>query len=151
MHERHEHLTCPATALSDVVLDDRVPAVEVVLVSEAIVYALGGVTLLPRQAEVVLEYAVYDPCVRTDLGPSGRLASSVSRRHRVREHLAHGISVHSEHPRGFPDAHAVHHAGSSDAQVKLHQVHPITPSTGSWYRPMEGGGRSSFQAPSADV
>ena len=65
--------------------------------------------------------------------------------------LAHGISVHSEHPRGLPDAHAVYHAGSSDAQVKLHQVHPVTPSMGSWYSPMECGGRSSFQAPSADV
>ena len=27
----------------------------------------------------------------------------------------------------------------------------FTPSVGSWYSPMEGGGRSSFQAPSADV
>ena len=51
MHERHEHLTCPQAALSDVVLDDRVPAVEAVLVSQAIVYALGGVPLLPGKAE----------------------------------------------------------------------------------------------------
>ena len=51
MHERHEHLTCPATVLSDVVLDDRVPAVEAVLVPESLVYALGGVALLPGKAE----------------------------------------------------------------------------------------------------
>ena len=51
MHERHEHLTCPASMLSDVVLDDRVPAVEAVLVSEPVVDALGGVALLPGKAE----------------------------------------------------------------------------------------------------
>ena len=51
MHERHEHLTCPAAVLSDVVLDDRVPAVEAVLVPQPVVDALGGVALLPGKAE----------------------------------------------------------------------------------------------------
>ena len=51
MHERHEHLTCPAAVLSDVVLDDRVPAVEAVLVPQSVVDALGSVALLPGKAE----------------------------------------------------------------------------------------------------
>ena len=124
MHERHEHLTCPASMLSDVVLDDRVPAVEAVLVSEPVVDAFGGVALLPGKAEVILEYPVYDPGVWTDLGSSGRLSSSVSWRHRVREHLANGVSVQTEHPGRFPGAHAVYHAGSSDAKIQFHLVHP---------------------------
>ena len=124
MRERHEHLTCPAAVLSDVVLDDRVPAVEAVLVPQSVVDALGRVPLLPGKAGVVLEYPVYDPCVRSDPGSSGRLSSSVSRRHRVREHLAHGVSVQTEHPGRFPGAHAVYHAGSSDAKIQFHQVHP---------------------------
>ena len=49
--ERHEHLPCPATVLSDVVLDDRVPAVEAVLVPQLLVDALGGVALLPGQVK----------------------------------------------------------------------------------------------------
>ena len=71
-----------------------------------------------------LEYPAYDPGVRSDPGSSGRLSSSVSRRHRVREHLAHGVSVQTEHTGRFPGAHAVYHAGSSDAKIQFHLVHP---------------------------
>ena len=109
MHERHEHLTCPAAVLSDVVLDDRVPAVEAVLVPQSLVDALGRVALLPGKVEVILEYPVYDPGVWTDPGSSGRLSSSVSRRHRVLEHLANGVSVQTEHPGYFPDGHVAMH------------------------------------------
>ena len=77
-----------------------------------------------RSFPLGLEYPVYDPCVRTYLGSSGRLSSSITQRHRVREHLARGVSVQTEHPGCFPDAHAVYHADSSDAQVQLHLVHP---------------------------
>ena len=151
MRERHEHLTCPAAALSDVVLDDRVPAVEAVLVPQSVVDALGGVPLLPGKVEVILEYPVYDPCVRSDLGSSGRLSSSVSRRRRVREHLAYGVSVQTEHTGRFPGAHAVYHAGSSDAKIQFHLVHPSHLPWALGLVPMEGGGRSSFQAPSTGV
>ena len=51
MRERHEHLTRPAAMLSDVVLDDRVPAVEAILVPQSVVDALGRVALLPGKAE----------------------------------------------------------------------------------------------------
>ena len=40
------------------------------------------------------------------------------------EHLAHGVSAQAEDPGGLPDAHAVYHAGSSDAQIQFHLVHP---------------------------
>ena len=115
MHERHEHLPCPASMLSDVVLDRRVPAVEVVLVPQTLVDALGGVALLPRQVEIVTQDPVYDLGEPLQLRTPPRTTHAVSRRHRVLQHLAHGISVHSEYPRGFPDTHAVYHAGSSDA------------------------------------
>ena len=51
MDQRHEHLTSPATVLSDVVLDYGVPAVEAVLVPQTLVYALGGVALLLGQVQ----------------------------------------------------------------------------------------------------
>ena len=66
-----------------------------------------------------------------------RTTHAVSRRHRVLQHLAHGIAVHSEHPARLPGCSCRLPCSSSDAQIKLHQVHPITPSMGSWYSPME--------------
>ena len=51
MDQRHEHLTSPATVLSDVVLDYGVPTVEAVLVPQTLVYALGGVALLLGQVQ----------------------------------------------------------------------------------------------------
>ena len=90
--------------------------------SEGAVSPLGGWT--GASFPLGLEYPVYDPCVRTYLGSSGRLSSSIAWRHRVREHLAHGVSVRTEHLGCFPDAHAVYHTGSSDAQIQPHLVHP---------------------------
>ena len=54
MVQRHEHLFGLAAVLPDVVLDDGVPAVKPVLVSEPLVDALGGVALLPGDLMVVL-------------------------------------------------------------------------------------------------
>ena len=51
MDQRHEHLTSPATVLSDVVLEYGVPTVEAVLVPQPLVYALGCVALLLRQVQ----------------------------------------------------------------------------------------------------
>ena len=51
MHQRHEHLPCPAFVLADVVLDYGVATVEAVLVPQTLVDALGGVTLLPRPVQ----------------------------------------------------------------------------------------------------
>ena len=51
MDQRHEHLTSPATVLSDVVLDYGVPAVEAVLFPQSLVYALGSVALLLGQVQ----------------------------------------------------------------------------------------------------
>ena len=64
MDQGHEHLPCPATVLSDVVLDYGVAAVEAVLVPQTLVDALGGVSLLPGPVEIVFEYAIDDPLCR---------------------------------------------------------------------------------------
>ena len=40
------------------------------------------------------------------------------------EHLAHGVTVQTEDTGSLPDAHAVYHACSSDAQIQFHSVHP---------------------------
>ena len=73
MHQRHEHLACPAAVLSDVVLDYGVPTVEAVLFPQTLVYALGGVARASEEVQVIFKYAVDDPGVGSDLGSSGGL------------------------------------------------------------------------------
>ena len=88
----------------------------------AVVDALGGVSLLPRKAEIVLEDTIYDTSVRADLGSSRWPAPAVAGRHRVRKHLTHGVSVQTDHPGCLPDAHAVDHAGL-DQRCILELIH----------------------------
>ena len=80
--QRHEHLACMSPAFPDVVLDDGVAARKPVLVSQSLVDALGGVALLLRDVEIVLEYPVYDSGVRAYLGSSGEACVSGNRAER---------------------------------------------------------------------
>ena len=69
-----EHLPGRAPALSHVVFDDGVADDESVLVPQPLVDALGGMTLLLGDAEVVFEYPVYDsPAYGSILGLLGGL------------------------------------------------------------------------------
>ena len=81
MGQRHEHLLGPAAALPDVVLDDGVLALKPVLVAQPLEDALGGVALLPGNAEVALKDRADDAGVGLQLGPSGRSLPPVARRH----------------------------------------------------------------------
>ena len=94
------------------------------LVPQPFVDAHGGVAVLLRDVEIVFEYPVYDPGVRAYLGSSGRLAPAIAGRYGVREHLANSVSAQAEQSEGITDAHAVYHAGSSNALLQFHAVHP---------------------------
>jgi len=81
MGQRHEHLPGLAAVLADVVLDDGVPAIEAVLVPEALEDALGGVPLLLGDAVIILQDAVDDAGERLQFGLPRWSLSSVARRH----------------------------------------------------------------------
>ena len=124
MRQRNVHLTCPETPLPHVVLDYRVLAGKLVLRSQALVYPLRRVSLLPRKTAVILQYPVDHTPVRVQLGPARRRSSTIPGRRRVLQHLAHRVPVQSEHPRRLPSAHTIHHAGPAHPRVHLHLVHP---------------------------
>ena len=124
MRQRNVHLPCPQTPLAHVVLDYRVLAGKLVLRSQALVDALGGVTLLPRKTAVILQYPVDHTPVRVQLRPARRRSSTIPGRHRILEHLAHRVPVQPEHASGLPRAHTIHHAGPAQPRVHLHLVHP---------------------------
>ncbi len=78
--QRHEHLPNTLPALPDVVLDDGVPAVKPVFVSEPLVDALGGVALLPGDPVILFEDAFYDAREGLKFGPARWALSPVARR-----------------------------------------------------------------------
>ena len=124
MRQRNVHLPCPQAPLTHVVLDYRVLAGEPVLISQALEDALGGVTLLPGAATVLIQYPVDHTPVRVQLRPARRRSSTIPGRRRVLQHLAHRVPVQPEHPRRLPRAHTIHHAGPAHPRVQLHLVHP---------------------------
>ncbi len=72
MRQRNVHLTRPATPLTHVVLDYRVPAGEAVLSSQTLVDPLGRVALLLRKTAAILQDTVDHPAVRLQLRAAGR-------------------------------------------------------------------------------
>ena len=76
---------------------------------------------------VVFEDAVDDAGEVLQLGSTRRSLSPVAGRHRVGQHLAHRVPVQAEHPGGFPNAHAFHHACPRHLNVHLHWIHPSHP------------------------
>ena len=127
MRQRHVHLPCRQTPLTHVVLDYRVLAGEPVLISQALEDALGGVTLLPGAATVLIQDPVDHTPVRVNLRPARRRPSAVPGRNRVLQHLAHCVSVQPKHARRLACAHTIDHAGPAHPRVQLHLVHPSHP------------------------
>ena len=127
MGQRHEHLLRPPPTLPDVILDYGVLTVEPVLVLEALKDSLGRVALLPGNSAIAFQDRVNHAGEGLQLGSPWRTLAPVARRHRVGQHLAHRVPVQAEHPGGFPNAHAFHHAGPPHLNVHLHWIHPSHP------------------------
>ena len=118
--QRHEHLLRPPPTLPDVILDYGVLTVEPVLVLEALKDSLGRVALLPGNSAIAFQDRVNHAGEGLQLGSPWRTLAPIARRHRVGQHLAHRVPVQAEHPGGFPNAHAFHHAGPPHLNVHLH-------------------------------
>jgi len=71
MRQRYEHLSGMATTLPDVVFDYRVLARETVLVPQALIDALGRMTLLLRSSSVLLKDLVDYPLIWVQLRSLG--------------------------------------------------------------------------------
>ena len=101
MAQRYKHLALPQPALVHIVLHDRQPASEAVLVPKALEDPLRGVTLLRRTALILLEDPVDDPNEGVQLRSRRRLLAPVPRRHREHHHLGHRPRVDPEPSRRF--------------------------------------------------
>ena len=127
MGQRHEHLLSSPPVLPDVVLDYGVLTVEPVLVPQPLEDSLGRVALLPGNSAIAFQDRVNHAGEWLKLGSPWRTLPPVAWRYRVGQHLAHGVPVQAEHPGGFPNTHALHHAGPPHLNVHLHWIHPSHP------------------------
>ena len=93
MRQRHEHLPAMAAMLTNVVLHDRVPTGESVLVTKTLEDAPRGVPLLPiAVAAIVLKPLLDQPGKLVELRSAHRRCASVARRDRKLKHLPHALA-----------------------------------------------------------
>ena len=139
MRQRHEHLSKATAPLPNVILDDGLPAVEAVLVAQPVEYPLRRVALLAVNRSVLFQYTVNDIGEGVELRALRRLTAPISRRHRVRQHLLHGISRNTKSTGCLSLAQPINMAPKSDSSIKLHGVHPPGPSIQKKDRRLDGG------------
>ena len=93
MLKRHVHLPAPAMMLANMVLHDRVPAGEAVLVAKTLEDALRGVLLLAMLVLAIPPQPLVDESGETiELRTAHRRRASVPRRDRELEHLPHALA-----------------------------------------------------------
>ena len=93
MRQRHEHLPATPTMLTNVVLHDRVPTGESVLVTKTLEDALRRGPLLPMAvAAIVLEPLLDQSGKLVELRSAHRRCASVARRNRKLKHLPHALA-----------------------------------------------------------
>ncbi len=118
--QRHEHLLSSPPTLPDVILDYGVLTGEPVLVAQPLEDSFGRVPLLSVDFDIAFQDRVNYAGEGLQLGTLWRALPPVARRNRVGQHLAHRVPVHTKHPGGFPNAHALHQAGPPHLNVHLH-------------------------------
>ena len=93
MNQRHVHLPAPAMMFAHVVLHDRVPTGEAVLVAKTLEDALRGVPLLAMLVLAIPPQPLVDESGEPiELRTARRRRASVPRRIGEREHLPHALA-----------------------------------------------------------
>ena len=93
MNQRHVHLPTPAMILANMVLHDRVPAGEAVLVAKTLEDALRGVPLLAMVLLAIPPQPLVDESGKSiELRTAHRRCASVPRRDGELEHLPHALA-----------------------------------------------------------
>ena len=110
----------------DIILHDRIPAREPVLVPQPLEYPVRRVPLLARHVRirVRLQDRVDDAGEPVQLGPPDRLRPAVARRRRIAQHLLHRPAVDPEPPTGLVMAQTLLDNRQSNRRIELHAVHP---------------------------
>ena len=98
MRQRHEHLLAAPIPIAHVVLDDRVAARKSVLVTEPVEHPLGRMTLLARNRPIPLKPPVDNWDERFQLRTPNRSPPPITRRNRIRHHLANSVARYAEMP-----------------------------------------------------
>ena len=117
MIKRHKHFPGHPAPLSDVILDYRLAALIAVLIPQTVKYSLGRMPLLLRSLFIVGQDLVDDPKKWTQFGPPGRLASTVTRRNRMLQHLGNRPPVNTKSLRRLPTAQPLYQTGSAYSSV----------------------------------
>ena len=124
MNQRHVHLPAPAMMLANVVLHDRVPAGEAVLVAKTLENALRRVLLLAMVVVAVPAQPLVDESGESiELGTAHRGRAPVPRRNAELEHLPHALARDTEMARRRALAHPVP-ARQTYLAIQLHGVNP---------------------------
>ena len=119
MRQRDKHLPTASAMFPDIVLDRRVSASELVLISQPFKNALGRVTLLARMAEIVLQPLVDEASEAIEFGPLDLSRSLISGRNRKAHHLLHARARYPKMPRSRPLAHAAP-TRKANLQIQVH-------------------------------
>jgi hypothetical protein len=123
MRQRHKHLAAAPFALPHVVLHDRVPAGEAVLVAKPLEHPLRRVPLLAVNRAVTLQPAVDDLGEPVQLRPPHRRRPPVSRRNREGQHPANAVARNAKMPGRLPLAHALR-ARQTNLAIHVHGDDP---------------------------
>jgi hypothetical protein len=91
---------------TDIVLDRRLTAAKLMLIPQALKNALGGVALLARKAEIVLQPLVDETSKSVQLRSLDRSRSLISGWDRKAHHLVHARTRNPKVARCRPLAHA---------------------------------------------
>ena len=124
--ERNESLARRLPTGPDIILHDRIPAREPVLVAQPLENPVRRVPLLARHVRigVRLQDRVDDAGEPVQLRPPHRLPPPVARRRRIAQHLLHRPAVDPEPPTGLVMAQSLVDNSQTNRRIELHAVHP---------------------------
>ena len=124
--ERNESLARRLPTGPDIILHDRIPAREPVLVAQPLENPVRRVPLLARHVRigVRLQDRVDDAGEPVQLRPPHRLPPPVARRRRIAQHLLHRPAVDPEPPTGLVMAQTLLDNSQTNRRIELHAVHP---------------------------
>ncbi len=116
----HENLAAPKPPLTHVVLDDRIAALEAMLVAKPLEDPFDRVPLLARRRAVLRQNAIDDTREGIQLGTTNRLAAPIARRHRIPKHLGYRLAVKTENPCRLANRHPLDVTRSPNPTIQIH-------------------------------
>ena len=126
MRQRHKHLPETTPPFPDVILDDGLSTRKAMLVAKPLKYPLRRVPLLAVNRSVRFQNTLNDIRERIQLRALRWLVAAVARGLRMPEHLLYRLSRNAKPTRRISLAQTINMACQTDAEIKLHRIHPPT-------------------------